>query len=173
MATLIEKDVLLEYVSGGIAEIRGKEPEDIKNKELLKDIRNYLYINSHENIDYKKMVEKIKNIRNQYREYQADMGGVISGTTFLGQELLYDWSVSGVKKAFLERPGLFAGAMLIFLSVLISVLIGIWMVMSEGAESFNQPIQPIGKWNVSNVESIVDETKDLICNNHTNVRVIG
>lgn len=86
---------------------------------------------------------------------------------------LYDWSVSGVKKAFLERPGLFAGAMLIFLSVLISVLIGIWMVMSEGAESLNQPIQPIGKWNVSRVESIADETMDLISNKHTNVRIIG
>lgn len=98
MAKLIEKDVLLEYVSGGIAKIRG---------------------------------------------------------------------------VFRENPVLLAGVMLIFPSVLISVLIGIWMVMTKGTESLNQPIQPIGNWNVSNVESIADETMDLICNNHTNIRTIG
>ncbi len=37
------------------------------------------------------------------------------------------------------------------------------------AESFNQDIS---SWDISNVENIDDETKDLICNNHNNVRRI-
>ena len=64
--------------------------------------------------------------------------------------------------------------------------------MFSGAESFNQPIgdwnvsnveemdsmfcgaisfnQDISYWDISSVENIDDETRDLICNNHNNVR---
>ena len=39
--------------------------------------------------------------------------------------------------------------------------------MFEGATSFNQDLS---KWDLSSIEYIDDETKDLICNNHNNVR---
>ncbi|OCR18407.1 hypothetical protein BA917_08645 [Helicobacter pullorum] len=41
--------------------------------------------------------------------------------------------------------------------------------MFLGAKAFNQDLS---SWDISGVEYIDDETKDLICNNHTNIRTM-
>ncbi|MWV63006.1 hypothetical protein DCO58_01140 [Helicobacter saguini] len=60
MATLMEKDVLLEYVASKIAKANINNQLEIM--ESLKDIREFLYKTNCKDIDYKDSIAKIKQI---------------------------------------------------------------------------------------------------------------
>lgn len=63
MATLMEKDVLLELVSGAIAKTKETSKENKQYKETLKNIREELYITSCKEIDFNHFVATIDNIK--------------------------------------------------------------------------------------------------------------
>lgn len=63
MATLMEKDVLLELVAGAIALIKDTNKEDTHHKDTLKNIREKLYITPCEEIDFNSFVKSINNIK--------------------------------------------------------------------------------------------------------------
>lgn len=60
MATLMQKDVLLEYIASKIAKANINNQLEIM--ESLKDIREFLYKSSCEDIDYEDSIAKIKQI---------------------------------------------------------------------------------------------------------------
>ena len=60
MATIMEKDVLLEYVASEIAEASLNNRRGIV-KELAK-IRKWLYISNYECVDYQGVIGKIQDI---------------------------------------------------------------------------------------------------------------
>lgn len=64
MATLVEKDVLIEYVAGTMIDIRkiGTEKDRLK----LKILRSAIYSVKSEKINYEKTVNRIKKIREKY-----------------------------------------------------------------------------------------------------------
>ncbi|WP_267523180.1 hypothetical protein [Campylobacter sp. MG1] len=66
MATIMEKDVLLEYASFGylIKNRDTKEAQDDLNK--MHEIKQWLYSTDEEDIDYESTKEKIKNLRQKY-----------------------------------------------------------------------------------------------------------
>lgn len=63
MATLMEKDVLLELVSGAIALTKDISQENKQHKNTLKNIREELYITPCEEIDFDNFVKNINNIK--------------------------------------------------------------------------------------------------------------
>lgn len=66
MATIMEKDVLLEYASFGylIKNRDTKEVQDDLNK--MHEIKEWLYSTDEEDIDYESTKEKIKILRQKY-----------------------------------------------------------------------------------------------------------
>ncbi|RAX56219.1 hypothetical protein CCZ01_09755 [Helicobacter monodelphidis] len=72
MATFMEKDVLLELVSGTLAYIRSETTQQAEcDRVQLKDIRENIWITSCEELDYQKLVTDIKNIRIKYEDSNA------------------------------------------------------------------------------------------------------
>lgn len=63
MATLMEKDVLLELVAGAITKIKGASKENKQYKETLKNIREELYITSYEELDFNHFITTINDIK--------------------------------------------------------------------------------------------------------------
>lgn len=63
MATLMEKDVLLEFVSGAIALTKNTSKENKQYKESLKNIREELYITPYEKLDFNRLVATINDIK--------------------------------------------------------------------------------------------------------------
>lgn len=66
MATIMEKDVLLEYVSFGylVKDRNSKETQNDLNK--MKEIKQWLYVTNEEDINYEEMKELIRNLRQKY-----------------------------------------------------------------------------------------------------------
>ncbi len=75
MATVMEKDVLLELVSGAIALIKGRSEEDKRHKENLKHIREVLYFTPYELLPFYEVVENINAIKSLYEGEKADLTG--------------------------------------------------------------------------------------------------
>lgn len=65
MATIMEKDVLLEYASFGyLIDDETEEGEQDLNK--MHEIKQWLYSTDEEDIDYESTKEQIKNLRQKY-----------------------------------------------------------------------------------------------------------
>ncbi|MBZ7987961.1 hypothetical protein [Campylobacter canadensis] len=65
MATIMEKDVLLEYASFGyLIDDETEEGEQDLNK--MHEIKEYLYDTNYIDIDYESIKEKIKILRQKY-----------------------------------------------------------------------------------------------------------
>ena len=73
MATIMEKDVLIEVVASGLALISRKfkyNLEYLNNNEdhnRLTEIRNYLYSTFSDEIDYEKILSECKAIKQKYQ----------------------------------------------------------------------------------------------------------
>lgn len=65
MATIMEKDVLLEYVSCGYL-IKQNDEKSLKDLELLAQIYKDIIKTDYEDIDYEKTLAKISAIRSKY-----------------------------------------------------------------------------------------------------------
>lgn len=67
MATLMEKDVLLEYAHLGPLVInREKTPEINEDLTAMGKLWNDILYTDHKDLDYKETIEKIKAIRSKY-----------------------------------------------------------------------------------------------------------
>lgn len=73
MATIMEKDVLIEVVASNLALISRK----LNNQEYLNhnedcnrliEIRNYLYSTLPHEIDYEKILSECQSIKNKYKD---------------------------------------------------------------------------------------------------------
>lgn len=72
MATIMEKDVLIEVVASGLALISRKlnYQEHLNHNEdcnRLIEIRNYLYSTFSDDIDYEKILSECKAIKQKYQ----------------------------------------------------------------------------------------------------------
>lgn len=65
MATLMEKDVLLEYVSFGWL-IKDDTQESEKDLQAMGELWNEILMTEPKNLDYQTMIEKIKTLRSKY-----------------------------------------------------------------------------------------------------------
>ena len=65
MATLMEKDVLLEYASFGWL-IKDDTQESEKDLQAMGELWNEILMTEPKNLDYQAMIEKIKTLRNKY-----------------------------------------------------------------------------------------------------------
>ena len=65
MATLMEKDVLLEYVSFGWL-IKDDTQESEKDLQAMGELWNEILMTEPKNLDYQAMIEKIKTLRSKY-----------------------------------------------------------------------------------------------------------
>lgn len=67
MATIMEKEVLLEYASFGyLIDDEIEEVEQDLNK--MHEIKEWLYSTDEEDIDYESTKERIKNLRQKYEK---------------------------------------------------------------------------------------------------------
>jgi hypothetical protein len=70
MATIMEKDVLIEVVSSNLALISRQfsieELENNKDRERLIQIRKFLYSSFPHEIDYEKILTECKKIKQRY-----------------------------------------------------------------------------------------------------------
>lgn len=69
MATLMEKDVLIEVVANAMATIsKRKDPTEPRNEDqlFLSNLRDELYSKEHDKIDYQQALDKVKVIREKY-----------------------------------------------------------------------------------------------------------
>lgn len=64
MATIMQKDVLIEYVAGAMIDIR--KIGTVKDRMNLKILRSSIYSVTAEKIDFEKTANKIKKIREKY-----------------------------------------------------------------------------------------------------------
>lgn len=71
MATIMEKDVLIEVVSSNLALISRQfsieELENNKDRERLIQIRKFLYSSFPHEIDYEKILSECKAIKQKYQ----------------------------------------------------------------------------------------------------------
>ena len=71
MATIMEKDVLIEVVSSNLALISRQfsieELENNKDRERLIQIRKFLYSSFPHEIDYEKILSECKSIKQKYQ----------------------------------------------------------------------------------------------------------
>ena len=65
MATLMEKDVLLEYASFGWL-IKDDTQESEKDLQAMGELWNEILMTETKNLDYQAMIEKIKILRSKY-----------------------------------------------------------------------------------------------------------
>lgn len=65
MATLMEKDVLLEYASFGWL-IKDDTQESEKDLQAMGELWNEILMTEPKNLDYQAMIEKIKTLRSKY-----------------------------------------------------------------------------------------------------------
>ena len=65
MATLMEKDVLLEYASFGWL-IKDDTQESEKDLQAMGELWNEIIMTEPKNLDYQAMIEKIKTLRSKY-----------------------------------------------------------------------------------------------------------
>ena len=65
MATLMEKDVLLEYVSFGWL-IKDDTQESEKDLQAMGELWNEILMTEPKNLDSQTMIEKIKTLRSKY-----------------------------------------------------------------------------------------------------------
>ena len=65
MATLMEKDVLLEYASFGWL-IKDDTQESEKDLQAMGELWNEILMTEPKNLDYQSMIEKIKTLRSKY-----------------------------------------------------------------------------------------------------------
>ena len=65
MATLMEKDVLLEYASFGWL-IKDDTQESEKDLQAMGELWNEILMTEPKNLDYQAMIEKIKILRSKY-----------------------------------------------------------------------------------------------------------
>ena len=65
MATLMEKDVLLEYASFGWL-IKDDTQESEKALQAMGELWNEILMTEPKNLDYQAMIEKIKTLRSKY-----------------------------------------------------------------------------------------------------------
>ena len=65
MATLMEKDVLLEYASFGWL-IKDDTQESEKDLQAMGELWNEILMTEPKNLDYQTMIEKIKTLRSKY-----------------------------------------------------------------------------------------------------------
>lgn len=71
MATLMEKDVLIEVVAYTQAIIiKRTEPNAPRNEDqrFLSNLRDYLYSTAPDKIDYQKTLDDVKNIKEKYKD---------------------------------------------------------------------------------------------------------
>ena len=66
MATLMEKDVLLELTSGAYAIIVKSNQKEQKDIDSLLELKDNLYSTGAKDIDYRKTADFIKEIRAKY-----------------------------------------------------------------------------------------------------------
>lgn len=72
MATIMEKDVLIEVVAAGIAAISRRTntvDEFVNNPDCqrLSELRLYLYDTAPEELDYKKILDEVQGLRKSYQ----------------------------------------------------------------------------------------------------------
>ena len=65
MATLMEKDVLLEYASFGWL-IKDDTQESEKDLQAMGELWNEILMTETKKLDYQAMIEKIKTLRSKY-----------------------------------------------------------------------------------------------------------
>ena len=65
MATLMEKDVLLEFASFGWL-IKDDTQESEKDLQAMGELWNEILMTEPKNLDYQAMIEKIKTLRSKY-----------------------------------------------------------------------------------------------------------
>lgn len=65
MATIMEKEVLLEYASFGYL-INDETEEGEQDLNKMHEIKQWLYSTDEEDIDYESTKERIKNLRQKY-----------------------------------------------------------------------------------------------------------
>ena len=71
MATLMEKDVLIEVVAYTQAIIiKRTEPNAPRNEDqrFLSNLRDYIYSTAPDKIDYQKTLDDVKNIKEKYKD---------------------------------------------------------------------------------------------------------
>ena len=66
MATLMEKDVLLELTSGAYAMITKSDKKEQKDIDSLLELKDTLYGTHEADIDYRKTADYIKSIKAKY-----------------------------------------------------------------------------------------------------------
>lgn len=68
MATLMEKDVLLEMTTGAIITLMTSEPSIEKNNDLtkLRNLYRALIKNSSDIFDFENVITQIKDVKNRY-----------------------------------------------------------------------------------------------------------
>lgn len=65
MATIMEKEVLLEYASFGYL-INDETEEGEQDLNKMHEMKEWLYSTDEEDIDYESIKERIKNLRQKY-----------------------------------------------------------------------------------------------------------
>ncbi|PSM53052.1 hypothetical protein CBLAS_0016 [Campylobacter blaseri] len=66
MATIMEKDVLLEYASIGHLLPKDRTQEIMQDFEKMCNLRREILETEYKDIDYNKMLKEIKKIRDKY-----------------------------------------------------------------------------------------------------------
>ena len=75
MATIMEKDVLLEYVSFGWL-IKDDTPQSREDLHRMGQLWREILDTPYEEIDYWAMVERIKKLRSKYEKQQVEINTV-------------------------------------------------------------------------------------------------
>lgn len=73
MATLMEKDVLIEVIASAMANTfhyknkHGESADLLDDKKTLREKRMWVYFTSNEDIDYEKELKPMQQIRDRYK----------------------------------------------------------------------------------------------------------
>lgn len=68
MATLMEKDVLLEYAHIGHLLPEKKTPEARQDSIKMGELRKHIMMSEPQTLDFKEMVQKIRDLRTKYEK---------------------------------------------------------------------------------------------------------
>lgn len=73
MATLMQKDVLIEVIAAAMADTfhyknkHGESDDMLSDKVILREKRSWVYMTSHEDIDYPTELAAMQKIREKYK----------------------------------------------------------------------------------------------------------
>lgn len=76
MATLMEKDVLIEVIADAWAISIKKHLYDTPEADRLAELRKYVYKSSHKDIDYQAIIEEVKKIKATLESLPDLSGGI-------------------------------------------------------------------------------------------------